>query len=62
MRKMTNLKNLTAGRSKATETSLAEIIARLQDELPGDAEVVAAVTRLMNQGRLRRVVTLDLAA
>ncbi|MFH1059059.1 MAG: hypothetical protein V1797_10355 [Pseudomonadota bacterium] len=62
MTKLTALKTQPAGRAETTQTTLAELIARLQDELPGDAAVVAAVTRMMNQGRLRRDLPLDLAA
>lgn len=46
----------------STLTSLAEIIARLQDQLLDDAKVVEAVARLSEQGRLRRLTRLDRAA
>lgn len=57
----TKRKNLKPGPS-VTVTSLAEIMASLQDQLGDDAKVVEAVTQLLNQGRLRRLTHLDRAA
>lgn len=49
-------------RLDSTVTSLAEIMTRLQDQLQDDAKVIETVARMSNQGRLRRVKSLDLAA
>ena len=40
----------------AVETTLAELIEFLQDKMQDDVKVVCELSRMMNQGRMRRPV------
>lgn len=53
MRIKTNAKTVSPGRPPGVIT-LGQLVARLQDQLPDDAAVVAALEGLVAQGRLRR--------
>ncbi len=53
MRIKTNAKTESPGRPQGVIT-LGQLVARLQDQLPDDAAVVAALQGLVARGRLRR--------
>lgn len=53
MRIKTNAKTKSPGRPQRV-TTLGQLVARLQDQLPDDAAVVAALQGLVARGRLRR--------
>ncbi|MCA1906042.1 MAG: hypothetical protein LDL11_05575 [Desulfarculus sp.] len=56
MRIKTNAKTENPGRPQGV-TTLGQLVARLQDRLPDDAAVVAALQGLVDQGRLRRLAS-----
>ena len=61
MRIKTDARTKSPGRPQGVIT-LGQLVARLQDQLPDDAAVVATLQGLVRQGRLRRLAARSPAA